>query len=136
MKKILDKTFKNNLAADAKVKSSGMKKAFQKYLLDHNTYWTTGSTKTSAEIEFILSKSQAFDVALIQEEIRVGQRIEKFHLEYWNGKKWNKFVEGTTVGYKRLLRFEPVRAKRVKLVIEQSRLNPTLANFGLFKISK
>jgi alpha-L-fucosidase len=73
---------------------------------------------------------------MLQEEIRVGQRIEKFHLDYWNGSKWIKFTEGTTVGYKRLLRFEPVTAKKVRLVIEQSRSNPTLSNFGLFKLYK
>ena len=136
MKRILDETFKNNLAADAKIKSSGMKKTFQKNLLDDNTYWTTDSTRTSAEMEFILTKSKIFNVVMLQEEIRAGQHIEKFHLEYWNGKKWNTFVDGTTVGYKRLLRFQPVKAKRIKLVIEQSRSNPTLANFGLYKMLK
>ncbi len=136
MKKILDKTFKNNLVVDAKIKSFGMKKVFAKNLLNNNTYWTTDSTKTDAELEFTLSGTKTFDVVMLQEEIRVGQRIEKFHLEYWDGKNWNNFVDGTTVGYKRLLHFQPVKTNRVKLVIEQSRSNPIFANFGLFKMPR
>jgi alpha-L-fucosidase len=136
MKKILGKTFKTNYASKAKIKSSNMKKTFNASLLGGNTYWTTTNNIDSAELEFILPSEKIFDVAMLQEEIRVGQRIEKFHLEYWNGKEWKKIIEGTTVGYKRLLRFDPVKTNRVKLVIEKSRLNPTIANFGLYKLSK
>ena len=73
---------------------------------------------------------------MLQEEILVGQRIEKFHIDYWTGAEWKKFAEGTTVGYKRLLKFSPVTTNKVRLVIEKSRLNPTISNFGLFKFNK
>ena len=137
MKNILDKTFKTNFLASAKVKSNGMKKSFSASLItNENVYWTTSDVLETATMEFILPSKKTFDVAMLQEEIRVGQRIEKFHLEYWNGKKWKTFINGTTVGYKRLLRFEPVKTNRIRLVIEKSRLNPTLKNFGLFRITK
>ena len=129
MKKILDETFKINFAAKAKASSSSMKRR-------NGNYWMTIGNLDTASIVFTLPQEKTFDVAMLQEEIRVGQRIEKFHLDYWNGSKWIKFTEGTTVGYKRLLRFEPVTAKKVRLVIEQSRSNPTLSNFGLFKLYK
>ncbi|MDP4194530.1 MAG: chitobiase/beta-hexosaminidase C-terminal domain-containing protein, partial [Bacteroidota bacterium] len=61
-----------------------------------------------------------------------GQRIEKFHLEYWDGKSWTQFAQATTVGYKRLLSFPEVKASRIKIVIDQCRTNPTLSSFGLF----
>ena len=41
--------------------------------------------------------------------------------------------EGTTVGYKRLLRFDAMTASEVRLRILSSRLNPTLSAIGLFK---
>lgn len=135
MKKILDKTFKVNFAANAKIKSSNMKKTFDASLIGGNTYWTTTNNIDSSEVEFILPSKKTFDVAMLQEEIRVGQRIEKFHLEYWTGKEWKKLIEGTTVGYKRLLKFDAVKTNRVKLVIEKSRLTPTIANFGLYKFN-
>jgi alpha-L-fucosidase len=137
MKRILDKTFRRNLAENAKMKSAGMKKTFNASLIiDNNTYWTTTGTLDTASIEFILPKRNTFNVAMLQEEIRVGQRIEKFHLDYWDGANWIKFADGTTVGYKRLLHFRPIKTDRVKLVIEQSRLNPTIANFGLYKLAE
>ena len=59
-------------------------------------------------------------------------RIEKFQLEYWDGKEWKKATEGTTVGYKRLLQFPEVSTNKVRLQIESSRLNPTLSEIGLY----
>ena len=68
-----------------------------------------------------------------QENITVGQRIEKFNLEYFNGTTWEQIAEGTTVGAKRLIRFKPVTANKVRLNITSSRLNPTLTAIGLYK---
>jgi len=137
MKNILDKTFKINFASKAKIKSEGMKKAFNASIItNRNAYWTTSGNLETASMEFDLPRKKTFNVAMLQEEISVGQRIEKFHLEYWTGRIWKTFAGGTTVGYKRLLRFEPVRTNRVRLVIEKSRLNPTLNNFGLFRMAK
>ncbi|MCX6169381.1 MAG: alpha-L-fucosidase [Ignavibacteriales bacterium] len=134
MKQLLNKTFRTNLAINAKIKSAGMKEIFNASLLiDNSTYWATIGTLDTASIEFILPKENRFDVAMLQEEIRVGQRIEKFHLDFWNGTDWIKFADGTTVGYKRLFHFKPIKTNRVRLVIEQSRLNPTISNFGLYK---
>ena len=69
---------------------------------------------------------------MLQENISVGQRIEKFELEYWDGKEWKKAAEGTTVGYKRLLQFDAVTADKVRLKIISSRLNPTISEMGLY----
>jgi alpha-L-fucosidase len=135
MRRILDETFSDNLVHSAAAKASGEIKGHEaKYILDDNldTYWTTKENISKASIEIKLNKQKEFNVAMLQENILAGQRIEKFHLEWWNGKKWNTFAAGTTVGYKRLLRFSPVTTNKVKLVIDRSRTNPTLASFGLY----
>ena len=132
MENILDKTFKNNFAAFAKTNSSTMKKIFYSSAKSEGQYWL--AEKDSASIEFIMPAEKTFDAAMLKEEIRLGQRVEKFHLDYWDGKEWKNFSEGTTIGFKRLLRFSPVKAKKVKLVIQQSRLNAAIADFGLFKM--
>ena len=54
-------------------------------------------------------------------------------LEYKSGAEWKTVATGTTVGYKRILKFEPVRAQYVRLRILSSRLNPTLSAIGLYK---
>ena len=73
-----------------------------------------------------------FNVLLLQENIRKGQRIEKFILDFWNGSEWKLVTEGTTIGYKRLLRFDVVTTDKVRLRILSSRLNPYLAEIGLY----
>jgi len=62
----------------------------------------------------------------------MGQRIEKFALEYWDGKTWIMAAQGTSIGFKRLLKFSTVKAVKLRLKILSSRLNPCLAEFGLF----
>lgn len=136
MRQILVETFKTNLAEAARIFASNEKQGHEAAVIvddDETTYWTTEDGVDSATIELQLLKPQTFDQALLQEQILVGQRIEKFHLEVWDGKSWQRIAEGATVGYKRLLRFSTVTTDRVRLVIEQSRTSPTLAQFGLFK---
>lgn len=136
MRHLLDETFKANFIEDASVLASNSKKGHRaNYIIDQdeNSYWTTDDGIDSAWIEFNLTKEQSFDRAMLQENILVGQRIEKFRLEYWAENKWHKFTGATTVGYKRLLRFPIITTDKVRLVIEKSRTSPTLAAFGLFK---
>ncbi|QEM10588.1 alpha-L-fucosidase [Mucilaginibacter rubeus] len=132
-KNIIDKTFKNNLIKGALISSkNGINTAaLAKGGLDN--YWTTKGRDTSSVIQIILSKPQTFDVLCLQENITVGQRIEKFSLEYFNGTTWEQATEGTTVGAKRLIRFNAITAQKVRLKILASRLNPTLTTLGLFK---
>ncbi len=108
MKKIIDRTFQANILDGAVISVSG------------------------TSIEYALAKPASFNTAMIREDIKVGQRIEQFHLEAWDGKSWNTFTGGTTVGYKRILQFPTITAQKVKLVTDASRLEPAIMNFGLY----
>ena len=89
-----------------------------------------------------LPKPVTFDVVSLQEAVdHRGQRIESFAIETWNGTAW--VVAGkissdelTTVGQRRLIRLKsPVTTDQVRIRITGSRLEPTLAEIGLFKQS-
>lgn len=110
-KRLIDETFTNNLLKGSKKKVSGL------------------------IIEYRMKKSQVFDVLLLQENIRKGQRIEKFTVEYKEAgsEEWKKLTEGTTVGYKRLLRFPTVNSAAVRIIIHSSRDKPILKEVGLYK---
>lgn len=125
--------FSNNLAKDATVIAEGKN---AKALLDDDfdTYWTTNSEKDStATIELTLKESVTFNILQLQENIALGQRVESFVFDYWDGNDWKTVSDGTTIGYKRILRFEPMTASKVRLRITSSRLNPNLSSLGLFK---
>jgi alpha-L-fucosidase len=131
-KQLRDDIFSENLAEGSKIISeNGIR---TNALLDKNydSYWTTKNADTSAIIELQLKETATFNVLMLQENISVGQRIEKFDLEYWDGNSWKKAAEGTTVGYKRLLQFPAITTNKVRIKILSSRLNPTLSDLGLF----
>ncbi len=131
--RLRDATFSKNLAKGAAIKSPNGKN--NKALTDnkYQTYWTTTQNDTTAILNFSFNRPVNFDVLELQENIAIGQRIEHFILEYKHNNEWKPLAEGTTVGYKRLLRFDPVTADTVRLRILSSRLNPTLSEFGLYK---
>jgi alpha-mannosidase len=138
MRHLLDKTFGVNIASGAKVKTSSERGGHPVRSImdeDKGTYWTTAEGVDSAALEFALPEKRIFDVAMLQEEIHVGQRVEEFSLEYWNGSDWIPFAQGTTIGHKRLLRFPEISTDKVRLTIAKSRTSPTLAAFGLFKLA-
>lgn len=132
-KKLRDETFKDNLLKKARIISANGKNI--KALLDDNyaTYWTTSGKDCTATIEFDLPAPVSFDLLQLQENIAVGQRIEKFSLEYFDSGEWKIITTGTTVGYKRIVTFNPLISNKLRLVISSSRLNPTLSAMGLFK---
>jgi alpha-L-fucosidase len=135
LNRILESTFAVNLAGGAGVRASNERTGHPASAIvdsDPETHWAAAEGETAAEVVFDLAAEATFDRALLQEEVRTGQRLEAFSLQAWDGADWKPFAEGTTVGYKRLLRFPPVSARRVRLVIRESRLNPTLAAFGLY----
>jgi alpha-L-fucosidase len=132
-KRLRDASFKTNLAKDATV-SSFNGKGINK-LLDKNnaTHFTTTGNDTTSIIEFDFKSDKTFDILLLRENIRLGQRVERFVLEYLSAGEWKKAAEGRTIGYKRLLRFGDVTASKVRLKVLSSRLNPFISEFGLYK---
>ncbi len=131
---LLDKVFAVNLAKGAVVKTANG--IHTEALLDgkYATYFTTARKDTTTTITFTLPAAKSFDVLCLQENIAIGQRIESFVLEYKEGTEWKLLAKGSTIGYKRLARFAPVTAREVRLSILSSRLNPTLSEFGLYKM--
>jgi alpha-L-fucosidase len=137
-RRLLDAAFAVNHAAGAKAWVDTRTRGHGAELIldgDAATYWQAEPEAESAEITLSLSESKTFDCVMLQEAILVGQRIESFRLEYKHNDQWREFARETTVGAKRLLRFPAVTTDAVRLVIEKSRTNPTLASFGLYTMT-
>jgi len=132
-KNALQSIFKVNMAKGASVKSSD-KTLIINTLTDNNdgTSWNPVN-KGPYSFELTLKTASDFDVLLLQENISIGQRVEHFTLEAWVNNSWSKVAEGTTIGFKRLLRFPEVHTNKVRFIIDQSRLAPALAEFGLYR---
>ncbi len=141
MARVIKETFANNLAAGAKLAADTSAKAHGASLAQDgnlDTWWEAAPGKTTAGVTLELPKTVTFDVVSLQEDVdHRGQRIESFSIDVWKDSKWDTVDEQSTVGYKRLLRLSaPVTANRVRIRITSSRLEPTLAEVGLFKQAK
>lgn len=139
----LRRTFAVNLASDADISASSAagpgSEAARAIDGDHGTYWMPGEENGQAVLELRFSGPRVFDTVMVRENIRLGQRIERFAVEVWSGigaaeepGGWVEVVSGTTVGYERLARFPVVETNRVRLRMISSRLQPAVSDFGLF----
>jgi alpha-L-fucosidase len=131
-KKLRDEIFTNNLAKHAKLKLPKKQKALLIFDGKDVTGISWKNEEDNYSLQLDLNKEQTFNVCNLQEDISKGQRVERFILEGWRNNEWVKITEGTTIGYKRLLKFEPFTTAKVRLSILSSRLQPTIAEIGLF----
>jgi alpha-L-fucosidase len=137
---VLDETFARNLAQGGTAQGparGGHPRYAPAHLLDgrDSTYFAPDDTLRTPSVTVDLGGPQTFDRASVQEYIALGQRVQAFRLEAQVAGQWQTLASGTTIGYKRLLRFAPVTASQVRLVIEQAVAAPALAELGLYKSS-
>ena len=100
---------------------------------DRETYWATDDDVAAASLEIDLRAEKTFDVVELQEHIALGQRVKAFTIEAFVEGVWQQIAQGTTIGYKRLLRLEdPVTASKVRLTITDARACPTISQLGLY----
>jgi alpha-L-fucosidase len=97
-----------------------------------DTYWATDDGVTSATLEIQFDKPHRFNRSMLQEYLHLGQRIESHQLQRWDGREWKNIVTGTTIGQKRLERFDPVITDKVRLIITRALASPCLRSFGLY----
>lgn len=110
--------------------SSYLKKTFARnYVLKGNEAWhgTSGTVR-----QYDIQKDALVNAFMIQEDISKGQRIESFLVEAYKDGSWIHMAEGTTVGYKRLVRFSDTRPERIRVTIRSARGVANVAAVGLF----
>ena len=138
MAQVIGETFAHNVAARATVTAdtSLPTNAPAKVLDgDLDTWWEAAPGARQATVTLKLPSPVTFDVVSLQEAVDTrGQRIESFEIDVWDGATWKKVDAQTTIGHKRLLRLgAPVTTDQVRIRILGARLEPTLAEVGLFK---
>lgn len=82
--------------------------------------------------EYELKSSSKINVVLLQEDIARGQRVESFRVEARVEGQWQLLGEGTTVGYKRMLRFPAVEAEALRITIGSARLEAHISNVAAY----
>lgn len=79
-----------------------------------------------------VKKSALVNTLMLQEDITKGQRVEDFLVEGIVDGQWQILAEGTTIGFKRLIRFTPCEPEQIRVTIRSSRGTAQLLKAGLY----
>ncbi|HTI68549.1 MAG TPA: alpha-L-fucosidase [Candidatus Limnocylindria bacterium] len=89
---------------------------------------STGNT----EIVYRLPRPRYVTTLMVGEDITQGQRVESFKVDLLDADKWHQCGQGSTIGWKRLVRWQPQRAEAVRIRITGTRADPRLRFAGLY----
>ena len=126
--------FAVNLAADAEFSApdDGYHTASGLRTDSYAAYYKPFDGENDPAVEIRLPEARTISILSMKEHIPMGQRIERFALDARIDGEWKEIAAGTTVGYQRLLRFEPVTADAFRIRILDARVCPVLSFVGLY----
>lgn len=136
--KAVKATFAVDLARKSTIVASnvrGRSKAFGANLVvdgNKDTYWATDDSVTKASLTIDFGKPTLFNRFLVQEYIRLGQRVKAFTLEAFSEGTWKELAKATTIGYKRILRFPSTKASKLRFTVTEAKSCPVLSTIGVY----
>jgi alpha-L-fucosidase len=137
-RKLVDEAFKNNLAKGAVAKAGSFRGKSASFaaanLIDGEgqTYWTTDDNTKTGSIELNWKTEQKINYIVLQEYIRLGQRVKSFSVDVWKNNEWKRIADATTIGYKRILKTEPVETTKIRITINDAKACPVLSEIAVY----
>ncbi len=137
-KQRIDEAFFVNLAAGAKAKADTYRGKSKTYSAQHvtdgdpETYWATDDEMTTGSVEIDLGEPKNVHYVVLQEYIRLGQRIKAFVVEGLENGDWKPIGTGTTIGHKRILPVSPVETQHLRVRITESKACPVISNMEVY----
>nr|WP_319999536.1 alpha-L-fucosidase [uncultured Draconibacterium sp.] len=134
--------FANDLAAGKKAEATNVRGNSKKYKADNvvdddpDTYWATDDGVIQASVTIDLGEETTFNRFLVQEDIRLGQRVKKFSVEAYINNKWEEIDSQTTIGRKRILRLPETTASKVRFTVIDSKACPVITKIGIYHAPK
>lgn len=116
----------------ARLKEFGMyiKQTFDDNMLNEtNSYW---KAQNGDYKEYKIKEGEMINTVMLMEDIQKGQRVEVFKVEGLIDGNWIKLTEGTTIGYKRLLRFDDVSPRMIRITITECRFGANIKEVGAY----
>lgn len=112
-----------------KIKVYGADKA-----LDNNTetYWASDDDQKSVSLTIDFGKPTTFNRFLVQEYIRLGQRVKSFKVEALINSEWKELDKQTTIGYKRILVLPTVTSSQLRFTVADAKGAPLISNIAVY----
>jgi len=137
-RQLLNNEFKTNLLEGAKVSVStirGNSKTFDSnQLIDNNqdTYWATDDSITTGSIEIDLIEEQIVNYVVLHEYLNLGQRVKAFTIEVKKADEWIRVAEATTMGFKRIIKIEPVTTDLIRVNFTGAKASLTVSGIEVY----
>jgi alpha-L-fucosidase len=134
---LLKKEFETDLAKGKKASATSTrgKGYIASNVNDGNpeTYWATDDTRTTGALIIDLGKKTEVNRILIQEYIKLGQRVGEYKVEAYIDGEWKPVIDGTTIGRKIIRKFPLINTEKIKIIINKSKACPVISNIELFR---
>lgn len=137
-RQILNAEFDHDLAAKAKVKASVYRGNSKDYapenITDGNkeTYWATDDNQHEGSFEIQLAETSPVKYIVLQEYIKLGQRVSDFTVQAWVNDGWTPVASATTIGYKRILKIDALQTEKIKVTIKNAKACPLISNVEVY----
>ena len=97
------------------------------------TYWATDDSQTTGDLIIDLGNKMEVNRIVLQEYIKLGQRVQQFKVSALINGDWQTIIDGTTIGHKIIRKFPVVTANKIKLTISKSKACPVISNIELYR---
>ena len=130
--------FKTELLAGSKITATNVRGNNTEFAAKNvtdgnkNTYWATDDNVKTASLVFEFDKPIAIDRVLLQENIKLGQRVKAFTVEAKVNGEWKTVASETTIGYKRILRIDRTTSSALRINITDSKASIVISNIQAF----
>ncbi len=134
----IEATYRTDLARQARATALSFRGGLPRFAPaqaidgDPATYWATDDEVKTGSIVLEWPRPARLDRVVMGEAIALGQRVEEWNVEIEAGGVWTRVASGTTIGRKRIARFEPQEAARLRVTITKARACPTLSTIGAY----
>ena len=142
MVEVIRRDLETDLARNVSVTASQVRDDSRKYDGrktvdgDPETYWTTDDEVLGASLILDFGEEITFNRFLAREYIPLGQRVKKFSIEAWVDGAWMEIDAQTTIGNKRILRFDNVSSQKLRFNILESRGCPVISTLEVYNAPK
>jgi len=96
---------------------------------DFTTSWVSNTTVAHPWFEIDFDKDKAFNTVSIAEE---KSNIIKYHLEYYSNSEWKPIFDGENTNKVKINRFDRVWGSKVRIWIDKSDHQASIAEFGVY----
>ena len=129
--------YTDNLAPEARIEADPAEPGHEagNMLRKEDGYYLPRAVREPVRVTLTWPAARTIDRIVLREEISQSQRVERFHLEIPDGEGWKKIAQGTVIGYQRIIPVRGLRTACLRLTIEDARVRPTIAFFGVYQDS-